>query len=318
MKNGWKVFWIICGSIFCLGAVFCITGRAMGASFYEMVDEVDARMGFLSDWNFVDSDEHTDIASRISDERDYGYGERAEEPGIKKSYSGIRKIDVDAAGIQIQVLASPDKDVHVEAVNVDKRLRFKCTQERDELDISTTKKLRLINRIDGYATVWLFLPEGRLEELDLENEAGEIYVAGADALDFKLKVGAGQAEVDSFTAHTADLECGAGQITATGTIQNEGDIECGIGEIVLNLSGKATDYNCNIECGIGEVQIGGRSFSGIGVSKSGLEDDYDYEDDYDHDYDYDKEEYHVKGTSGSKELLVECGIGSVQVNFTES
>ena len=113
------------------------------------------------------------------------------------------------------------------------------------------------------------------------------------------------------------MECGSGQIRATGTIQNEGDIECGIGEIVLNLSGKATDYNCNIECGIGEVQIGGRSFSGIGVSKSGLEDDYDY-DDYDDDYDYDKEEYHVKGTSGSKELLVECGIGSVQVNFTES
>lgn len=63
-------------------------------------------------------------------------------------------------------------------------------------------------------------------------------------------------------------------------------------------------------------QIGGRSFSGIGVSKSGLEDDYD--DYYDEDDDDDKEEYHVKGTSGSKELLVECGIGSVQVNFTES
>ena len=54
-----------------------------------------------------------------------------------------------------------------------------------------------------------------------------------------------------------------------------------------------------------------------------LNNDEDYYDDYydeddDDDYDDDKEEYHVKGTSGSKELLVECGIGSVQVNFTES
>lgn len=315
MKRGWKVFWIICGSVFCLGAVFGIAGRVMGTSFDEAVHEVDARLRFLPGLSFfASSDVYMETGS---DEWEYEYGERSGKPGFQESYSGIRKIDVDTAGIQLQVLASPDEAVHVEAVNVDKRLRFKCEQEGDELDISTTKKLRAINRIDGYATVWLLLPKGQLKELDLENEAGEVYVAGADAIDFTLKVGAGQAQIDSFTAQTADFECGAGQITATGTIQREGGIECGVGEIVLNLSGKETDYNCDVECGIGEVQIGERSFSGIGVSRSGLEDDYDY-DDYDDDYDYEKEEYHVKGTSGGKELSVECGIGSVQVNFTES
>ncbi len=315
MKRGWKVFWIICGSVFCLGAVFGIAGRLMGVPFDEAVHEVDVGMRFLPGLSFfASSDAYMETGS---DEWEYEYGERSEEPGVQESYSGVRKIDVDTAGIQLQVLASPDEAVHVEAVNVDKRLQFKCEQEEDELDISTTKKLRAINRIDGYATVWLLLPKGQLGELDLENEAGEVYVAGADAIDFTLKVGAGQAQIDSFTAQTADFECGAGQITATGTIQREGGIECGVGEIVLNLSGKETDYNCDVECGIGEVQIGERSFSGIGVSRSGLEDDYDY-DDYDDDYDYEKEEYHVKGTSGGKELSVECGIGSVQVNFTES
>lgn len=316
MKNGWKIFWIVCGSVFCLGIVFCIAGRMMGTSFHEAVEELDARTRFLPMLNFIDSDSEGDYmesVSKINNGREYGYGERADEPGITESYSGIRKIDVDAVGIQLQVLASPDKDVHVEAVNVDKRLRFKCIQDRDELNITTTKKLHTINRIKEYATVWLLLPEEQLEELDLCNEAGEIYVADADALEFSLNVGAGQAVADSFTAQTADLECGAGQITATGTILKEGDVECGIGEIELTLAGKETDYNCDIECGIGEVKIGERSFSGIGVSKSGLgEDDYE---DYDNEYD-DKEEYHLGGTSGGKKLSVECGIGSVNIKFT--
>ena len=305
MKHGWKIFWIICGAVFCLGTAFCIAGHMMGASFYDAVVEVDARAGILPNIVFFDSDEDDDgtvLISKIKDGREYGYGERAGEPGIKKNYSGISKIDVDSCGIQLQVLASPDKDVHVEAVNVDERLRFKCVQDRDELKITTTKKMRTINRIDGYATVWLFLPKECLEELELDNEAGEIYVADAEAAEFSLNVGAGQAVIDSFTAQQAELGCGAGQITAEGTVLNEGDIECGVGEVALTLSGSETDYAYNIDCVIGEVTVGGRSFSGIGVSRS--------EDDFDDNDDHHGEEHH-----GGKELSVECGIGSVSINF---
>lgn len=308
MKRGWKIFWIVCGIVFCMGAAFCIAGRMMGTSFYEAAAELDARSRFFPGFLFSglddDLDDTIELTSKITDSREYGYGERAKEPGIKKDYSGIRKIDVDAAGIQLQVLASPDKDVHVEAVNVDKRLRFKCIQNRDELDITTTKKLRTINRIDGYATVWLLIPEEQLEELELSNDAGEVYVAKANAVDFSLDVGAGQAVVDDFTAQVADMECGAGEITATGTIQSEGDIGCGVGEIVLTLMGNETDFIYNVDCGIGEVEIGGESFSGIGVSKSG------------HGYD-DDDEYHGDGSHGGKELSIECGIGSVSVDFRE-
>ena len=83
---------------------------------------------------------------------------------------------------------------------------------------------------------------------------------------------------------------------------NEGDIECGVGEVALTLSGSETDYAYNIDCGIGEVTVGGRSFSGIGVSRS--------EDDFDDNDDHHGEEHH-----GGKELSVECGIGSVSINF---
>lgn len=292
MRKGWKIFWIVCAAVFCLGAVFCITGRILGVSFYDI--EMEWGDGNLLVFGMDDGGDGTVLASKITDEREYGYGERAGEPGIEKSWSGIRKIDVDAAGIQLQVMASPDENVHVEAVNVDKKLQFKCTQDQDELKITTTKKLRTINRIDGYATVWLLIPEGELEELELNNDAGEVYVAEAEAAEFSLNVGAGQAVVDSFTAREADLECGAGQITAMGTIQSEGDIGCGVGEIDLTLIGDKGDYTYNVDCGIGEVAVDGESIGGIGVSKSG-----------------------DNGHQGKKELSIECGVGSVSVNFTE-
>lgn len=312
MRKGWKIFWIVCGTVFCLGAVFCIAGRIMGVSFYDAVAELNKRSRWML---FFDSDDEDDIGitskinvtSKITDNREYGYGERAGEPGFEKSYSSVGKIDVEAAGIQLQVLRSPDKDVHIEAVNVDKKLRFQCEQDGEELKITTTKKLRVINQINGYATVWLLIPEGQLEELELNNDAGEIYVADADAMDFSLNVGAGQAVVDSFTAQQADLECGAGQITATGTILTEGDIGCGVGEVELTLLGRESDYAYDVDCGIGEVIVGGESFGGIGVSKSG--NDYDGDDDYEH---------HGDSHHGGKELSIECGIGSVSVNFTET
>lgn len=313
MRKGWKIFWIVCGIVFCLGITLSIAGRMMGVTFYDAVLELHGENRWFSGLLFFgndDGDDGIEITSRILNDRGYGYGERAGEPGLEKCYSGVRKVDVDAAGIQLQVIDSPDKDVHIEAVNIDKKLKFKCIQDRDELKISTTKNFHAINQIGGYATVWLLIPEGQLEELELNNDAGEVYIADAKAMEFALNVGAGQAVIDSFTAQKADLECGAGQITASGTILGEGDISCGVGEIVLTLHGRRSSYACDVDCGIGEVTVGGESYAGIGISKSN--DDYDYDDDYDDDYRHHEDKHH-----GGKELSIECGIGSVNIDFTE-
>ena len=322
MRKGWKIFWIVCGIALCLGIAFCIAGRMMGVTFYDAALELDDENRWFSGLLFFGEDDRDggiEITSRISGDREYGFGERAGEPGFEKCYSGVGKVDVDAAGIQLQVMASPDKDVHIEAVNIDKKLKFKCTQDGDELNISTSKNFHAINQIDGYATVWLLIPEGQLEELELNNDAGEVYIADAAAMEFAWNVGAGQAVVDSFTAQKADQESGAGQITASGTILAEGDISCGVGEIALTLHGRRSSYTCDVDCGIGEVIVDGESYAGIGISKS--DDDYhDYDDDY-HDYDDDYHDYdddyghHEDEHHGGKELSVECGIGSVSIEF---
>lgn len=289
MKKGWKVFWIVCGVAVSIGIVCCMTAGILGVS----IEDVEDTFVF----HFEDG---IDITSRIQENREYTYGESAEHADTKETYSGIEEIDVEAAGIQLQILPSEDENVHVETTGVDSRLKYSCRQDGRTLEISTTKKLRIINRIKRYATVWIYLPERQLQELDLSNEAGEIYVKKADAREFTVSVGAGQAVIDDFAAMDADLNCGAGEIEAEGTILGEGEISCGVGEISLILAGREDDYNYDVDCGIGEVTVGGREWGGIGVGHS---------EEHGHSGEH--------GYSGSRELSIECGIGSVDVSFKE-
>lgn len=290
MKKGWKIFWIICGVAVSIGIVCCMTAGILGVGFADVEDIFVFHL-----------DDGASVTSKIQDNHEYEYGERAEHADAKESYSGIEAVDVEAAGIQLQILPSEDEDVHVETTGVDRRLKYSCRQDGRTLKISTTKKLRIINQIKGYATVWIYLPDRQLQEIDLSNEAGEVYVKKADAKKFTVAVGAGEAKIDDFTAVEADLDCGAGMITAEGTILGEGDISCGIGEVSLLLAGREEDYYYDVDCGIGAVTVGGRELDGIGIGHSGHSDHSDHSEEH--------------GYSGSRELSIECGIGSVDVKF---
>lgn len=293
MKKGWKIFWIICGVAVSIGIVCCMTAGILGVNFADVEDIFVFHL-----------DDGASVTSKIQDHHEYEYGEYAEHADTGETYSGIEAIDVEAAGIQLQILPSEDEDVHVETTGVDRRLKYSCRQDGRTLEITTTKKLRVINRIKGYATVWIYLPDRQLQEIDLSNDAGEVYVKMADAREFTVAVGAGEAKIDDFTAVEADLDCGAGTITAEGTILGEGDISCGIGEISLLLSGREEDYSYDVECGIGAVTVGGRELGGIGI---------DHSDHSEHsDHSSHSEEH---GYSGSRELSIECGIGSVDIDF---
>lgn len=279
MKKGWKLFWIICAVTGSVGIICCMTAAILG------VHTSDLENIFV--FHLDDGD---DVAHGIHEDHEYEYGESAKETDMKETYFGIEKIEVDASGIQLQVLPSDDGDVHVEAAGIDSRLKYRCWQEGAELKISTTHKLRVINRIDGYATVWLYLPARQLQEIELSNEAGEIYVEQAHARELAVKVGAGTARIDDFTVSEADFDCGAGEITAEGQILGDGDISCGVGEIMLMLAGREEDFSYEVDCGIGSVVIGDREFSGLGMDRS-------------------------EQNPGGRELDIECGIGSVTVGF---
>ncbi|MDO4312142.1 MAG: DUF4097 family beta strand repeat-containing protein [Eubacteriales bacterium] len=317
MKKGWKIFWIICGIVLGVGIVFCMAGRFLGATF----DEVEAVVGdgitlgngnIVKLWelhDFVDWDSSDWDSVDWEDDMNYEYGECDDEPDSRDSYQEIHKLDIDVGGVELQILPSDDEDIHVVTKGISSKLKYSCKQDGDTLDIKTTTKLHLINRI-RHGAIWVYLPERTLEEVDISNAAGIIYVDTVNAREFKIDLEAGECTVDDFTARDADLECGAGEITASGTVLQQMDVECGVGEIDLTILGDEADFSYEIECGVGDVTIGEHHYSGIGFEQSGQ-----YEDESEHHED--ESEHHEEKQNGNKKLSVDCGLGDVCVEFVQ-
>ena len=115
---------------------------------------------------------------------------------------------------------------------------------------------------------------------------------GAEAEELCVDVGAGEADINRFTAGEVDFNCGTGSIITSGDVKEKADIDCGIGQITFTANGKQSDYNYEITCGIGEVVCGQSTYSGIGCDEK-------------------------INNHAAKEMNIECGIGEVNVNFSD-
>ena len=90
-----------------------------------------------------------------------------------------------------------------------------------------------------------------------------------------------------------ELEVGAGKADVLGLHTQKLDIEVGTGQVNVELNGVQNEYNYQIECGVGTVVIGETSYTGLGA------------------------DHKVKNEGATKEMLIDCGVGNVQITFTE-
>ena len=111
--------------------------------------------------------------------------------------------------------------------------------------------------------------------------------------EFELEVGAGEATVDGVIAREASIDVGAGKASVTQLDAKEVDTSAGAGELYLEVVGKKEDYRYNLECGIGELKVGEDSYSGLGSEQK------------------------IKNPDAKRSLDAECGIGKIQIDFSE-
>ncbi len=278
MKKGWKIYWIICGVTAAVGIMFCFVGVGLGATVEAIEERFPNGMGIVRTDGYA---EETSI---------YPYGGTMEQPALDETFLGIRKVEIEVSGIAVQILESHDAGgaVKLEATELDPSLNFRCEQDGDKLKVETRRKLKNQNA----GTVWLYVPKGILKSADIDMKTGAVYVENIQAEEFKMDVGAGEAVVENFSAKDAKLKCGAGRIEAAGEIGSKADIDCGVGEILFTVQGRQRDYNYKVDCGIGEVILGESEYAGLGVSEK-------------------------IDNGASRELHVDCGVGSAEIYFTE-
>lgn len=289
MKNGWKIFWIICGGCVGVGLICCMAAFVMGVTIETIEDR------FPDGFSIPFHTHHAVISVITDDEYEEKDGVSVTEGDDVQSFANVRSIDmyVCAGEVEVRRVSDTSDKITVETVNVDKRLKLQYYMDGDELKIKTRKKLVNVNNADRIGKIYISIPENYpLKDAELDLLAGSLYVEDISAEELSVDVGAGEAVIDKFTADEADFNCGTGSLITAGNVRKEVDIECGIGSITYTAQGSQTDYNYKIACGIGEVICGESTYSGLGSEK--------------------KMENHA-----SKEMAIECGIGKVIVNFSD-
>lgn len=285
MKRGWKIFWITCIIVAGTGLALCVAGWAMGATALAIEEQLPSGIGL----------------GIISGDSYFGYignGKEDESVAVKvkdtrEEFENVRSIDMEvwAGEVNIQTVEDEDQGIVVETKDIDKRLELRYYMDGDELKFRTKDKVFRVNNAGKIGKINIYIPKGyKFEEVSLDIGAGSLYVDDILAKECDIDIGAGEAVIDNFTVDELDLDCGAGQITACGKVDAKADLDCGVGEIMYTAVGKEADYNYSIECGIGEVICGGSSYSGIASEKE-------------------------IDNGARKEMVVNCGIGNVTIEF---
>lgn len=269
MKKGWKIFWIVCGSLLGLGVILLVAGIGMGASL-SLMDLYTPEWISIEEWDGIDTEEENTAVE-------------TNEVDAEMSYTGIQEIEVDTEALELHVGATQDDSVKV---LIENSAQVECYQEGEKLVVESDYKWLT----EEAGTVWLYLPETRLRKIDIHADAGAIYIRKICAVELEVSVDAGEAVVESFEAQNAEFECGAGRIEAIGKVGQELSAECDVGELSLDLDGAKDDYDYDLECSVGEILIDGASYSGIA-------------------------NHHKHSHGTGKWMQLECGIGSIAVDF---
>lgn len=221
---------------------------------------------------------------------------------LSVSPDSINKLDLEIERGMVNVEISSDDKIHMEGENVRKAQWYVSGNEL---------KVKVKDRRNDSGTFYLYLPEGiKFQEIEADTGMGSLYIAKAAADSMEVSVDMGEMHADSLEADRTSIDVGMGYAYAeeikTGTLDVEVDMgsadvtaeasgninmECGMGEITADLSGSQDDYSINLD-GNGSFDIGGESYSGLGVSRS-------------------------EATPGKQQLKINCDMGSVTVYFAE-
>lgn len=313
MRKRWKIFWIVCGSMFLAGIISCSVSWGMGTTLTDIARQFPHGIGWISedeDWDDADEEDEEDIEDDQDEEDDQNERKQEEtaasqeketmkdatgiiEGNGKAAYQNIREIKSTVGAGRIHLKTQPDTDeITVESKDTHKKLGFRAYAKDGILYLTSNKKITKTRNV-GKGTITVTLPADiELEEVELNLKAGELKAEQILAKDLEVNAGAGEVNILEFSADKAEFKCGAGSVTAAGDAKKKIDADCGVGEINLKLKGNQNDYNYDLDCGIGEIQCGDYSFSGFGRENS-------------------------IDNGADKKMDIDCGIGSINVTFME-
>lgn len=213
-----------------------------------------------------------EVTATMEEERAGNYVCRQED--------GILKIKAGEAQVRI-TLFGEDKKFHKEELE----------KEVVHITIPHGMKFEEMKLDLGAGSAKLFNTSGSYARAKVEIGAGSFQAASftTEGL-LEIEVGAGNAELQNFSANGVKLECGVGMVRMRGAVEGDIHAECGVGTIEMDLDAIENDYNYNIDCAVGLIRINGSKRGGLFSAKSSVSSP------------------NAKGT-----INLECGVGKIEL-----
>lgn len=161
---------------------------------------------------------------------------------------------------------------------------------------------------DKNSKIYITVPEGyEAEEITISGGVGDVSVydlstkkltvdggvgnvKGTNLVAGKVDVDAGVGNIDFDTVEFGDciIDSGVGDINISGKITGDSEFNGGVGEMDLDIDGSRSDYSLSVDSGVGTVRVNGQKIEEL--------------------------EEHKDGT---KEFIVDGGVGSITIRFTQ-
>ena len=109
----------------------------------------------------------------------------------------------------------------------------------------------------------------------------------------KVEAGAAACEINGIVTRKLELQSGVSSMAFTGRVDEKLEVETGVGVTSVKLTGSREDYNYKIQCGAGSVNIDGDQYSSLGVERK-------------------------IDNRAARSMELECGVGTIEVQFTGS
>lgn len=311
MKRGWKIFWIIVGSVAGLGIVLSCVALGLGLTPGMLYEAYPNGIGFVSD-DYPIEDDYDEAGIMEGDDGWYEengewyYDDDLDENYRKPSteargFSNIHRLEMRVGYCEVKVLPSDDECVWVDASNLlfdDMKSELSMEEKNGVLSVKMLKDGKVMQVFTeragspNYGILYLYLPmEKELDAAKLNFGVAEVEIRNLRARKLDLEVGAGECTIDDLNVKDLHVTVGAGDLEAIGKIRGNADIECGVGEVDLELEGTSEDFDYTVQCGIGEVNVDESiELSGFGGTKK-------------------------INNNSSRKMKITCGVGSVDVSF---
>lgn len=304
MKKGWKIFWIVCGSVAALGMILTIVGTALGGSF------ISARAAM---WKYENKKEHIeevierkeeaferDLEERERGKQAQGNFEREnvlalyDQAKIPVDTANILEIDLPCFQIVLEEIETDVSYITCEISDMPEELEDQLiyVQEGNEQEILLKNAKRFRNFFDGVnppPSLTLKIPAGYVTQLDVSVGMGTLEANNLNINKLDIEAGAGVVDLKGFTANVLDVEVGTGKVNLAGTVQSKASIDCSMGTVDFQATGSKEDYSYDIECEVGKVTVGNETFGGLAMEK--------------------------KIMNGGPVMEIECATGTVNISF---